>query len=134
MKKLLLFIILLSNNIISAQCIIGDCENGIGLYVYEDGKSTHQGQFVNGFPNGWGTEVQFNKDGIYSGTYTGDWLNGQPYGWGTEIMYGPKEGYLGTYTGNWINGDENGWGVLFWTKGKEELEVGNWLNGELLNE
>jgi hypothetical protein len=38
------------------ECIEGDCENGLGIYVFSDG-SYYTGEWKDGFPEGSGTLI-----------------------------------------------------------------------------
>lgn len=66
------------------RCLEGDCLNGIGTLVMQDGKYT--GQFVDGEFNGQG--VLTVADGR---KYEGEWLNDMPHGTGTQINPDGKE-------------------------------------------
>jgi len=52
------------------ECIEGDCENGLGTYVFTDG-SFYSGEWEAGFPEGPGTLKYF--DGFKE---EGEWKNG----------------------------------------------------------
>jgi hypothetical protein len=52
------------------ECIEGDCENGLGTYVFTDG-STYSGEWKDGFPEGSGT-LKF----IGGSKYEGKWKAG----------------------------------------------------------
>jgi hypothetical protein len=67
MKKILLLIFILFAFLIpltsfgeeegcgeEGECIEGDCENGLGIYVFSDG-SFYKGEWKDGFPEGSGT-------------------------------------------------------------------------------
>ncbi|MCK5339817.1 MAG: hypothetical protein KAJ60_02020, partial [Desulfobulbaceae bacterium] len=62
---------------IKGKCLSGDCSNGEGIFMFEDG-TKYEGQFVNNMPEGLG---KFKKNkGI---VYEGDFRNGQYEGQGT---------------------------------------------------
>ncbi|RYF88057.1 MAG: hypothetical protein EOO03_09270, partial [Chitinophagaceae bacterium] len=67
MKLLLCFVLSLSVIAVSAQCLNGDCNNGIGTASWKYG--TYTGSFKNGEPDGNGVytgliETPFNRDSI----------------------------------------------------------------------
>ena len=129
MKKLLILLIipLLS----FSQCLVGDCDNGSGFYLYEDGVSLYQGEWKNGVEDGWGISILYDDDGNLLSVYDGEWKDGAEDGWGTETLYNEDGENLGTYTGEWKEGDENGWGVLVWGKG--DIEEGIFKNGDFID-
>jgi hypothetical protein len=59
------------------ECIEGNCENGLGTYVFTDG-SSYSGDWKDGFPEGSGT-LKFT-DGSKQ---DGKWKDGFPEGPGT---------------------------------------------------
>ena len=60
-------------------CVSGDCQNGIGIYIYPSG-AVYTGDFKNGEINGSG--VCEYSDGS---KYHGQWVNRYPEGLGTRI-------------------------------------------------
>jgi hypothetical protein len=78
---------------LSAQCISGDCKNGVGTYKYPSG-ARYTGNFKNGEINGVG--VCYYTDG---GKYQGEWVNRFPEGKGTKTY---SDGT--TRTGLWKKG------------------------------
>jgi len=109
-----IFLLFLSAHL-TAQCISGDCKNGIGTYKYPSG-ARYTGNFRNGEINGVG--VCYYTDGS---KYQGEWANRYPDGKGTKNY---ADGT--TRTGLWRKGkpiDENG-KVLeeYITKKKEERQ------------
>ena len=120
MKKLL-FIIFLTPLISFSQgkCVIGDCKNGVGTYLFDDG-NIFEGEWKDGRLNGFGITILYDETGMLFGTYDGQFRNGEKSGWGTGTIYS-KEGKLyGTYVGNWKDGDYNGWGIFIWRDGTIE--------------
>ena len=129
MKKVLLLLCVLPL-IGFGQCIEGDCENGVGLYIWEDGNSITNGSWKDGKQDGIVQEIDYNKEGRLMGSFDGEMKMGVISGWGTETLY-DKEGYLlGTYVGNWENDDYNGWGIWIWSDGT--IEKGTYKEGELI--
>ena len=129
MMKKILFILLITVPFIGfGQCYDGDCENGVGTYIWEDGTISN-GSWKDGKLNGIVQEIMYDENGVLLGTFDGEMKMGVISGWGTETIY-DKEGYLlGTYVGEWENGDYNGWGIWIWSNG--EIEKGNYKDGEL---
>ena len=87
---LLTFLGLCSFSLLSAQCTIGDCDNGQGTYVYKNG-SKYVGDFKNKKAHGYGE--LFYSDGR---TYTGQWVAHKFEGKG---IYTTKDGKV--YQGIW---------------------------------
>jgi len=77
-KYLLLGSLLFIAHSISAQCISGDCKNGIGTYKYPSG-ARYTGHFHDGEIHGVG--VCYYTDGS---KYQGEWANRYPEGKGTK--------------------------------------------------
>ena len=114
---------------IMGECVQGDCENGVGTFVFEDGY-IYDGEWKDGEINGWGVMTMYDDEGNFLGTYDGQFVSGIQEGWGTETWYDPDKGtYTGTHVGNFKNGKENGWGIFIWDEGI--MEMGIWENGEL---
>lgn len=129
MKKVLLILCVLPL-IGFGQCIDGDCENGIGIYIWKDGNSITNGSWKDGKQNGIVQEIDYDEEGRLVGSFDGEMKMGVISGWGTETIY-DKEGYLlGTYVGNWENDDYNGWGIWIWRDGT--IEKGIYKEGELI--
>jgi hypothetical protein len=87
---LLTFLGLCSFTLLSAQCTVGDCDNGQGTYVYKNG-SKYVGDFKNKKAHGYG-ELFYN-DGR---TYAGEWASHKFDGKG---IYTTKDGKI--YQGIW---------------------------------
>ena len=113
------------------QCVDGDCENGVGTYIYEDG-SVANGGWTNGEPDGIVQEILYDDEGRLIGTYDGNMKMGVMQGWGTETIYDDEGSLLGTYVGEFANNDFNGWGIWIWAD--KTIEKGIWKNGELVRE
>ena len=128
MKKVLLLLCVLPF-IGFGQCVQGNCENGVGTYIWENGTISN-GSWKDGELNGIVQEILYNENGMLTGIFDGEMEMGVISGWGTETLY-DEEGYLlGTYVGNWENNDYNGWGIWIWSNG--EIEKGTYKEGELI--
>ncbi|MDP4822256.1 MAG: hypothetical protein NWR67_14700, partial [Saprospiraceae bacterium] len=80
-KSAILFVMLILSSLVAgAQCLEGNCIDGVGTYQYKTG-STYVGEFRLGVRNGHGS--LFYRDGS---KYQGDWKNDQPNGFGVEYM------------------------------------------------
>jgi hypothetical protein len=117
MLKYLLFVLTLFSQLpsLQAQCISGDCKNGVGTYVYPSG-AKYVGHFKNGEIHGVGVCYYTNGS-----KYQGEWLNRFPDGKGTKTY---SDGTV--RTGRWKRGkpvDESG-NVLdeYIAKKKEERQ------------
>lgn len=134
MKKLFL-LLLLFPLIGFGQCVSGDCENGIGLYIDKDKDGTYiyDGEWRDWEPNGFGTEIIYDENGVHMGTYVGEFKGGEYHGWGTEILLDDDgRTVIGTHVGEWEDGTEKGWGIYIWDK--DDIEKGEWEDGELIEE
>ncbi|MBP8114141.1 MAG: hypothetical protein KAY50_02230 [Chitinophagaceae bacterium] len=97
---------LISFFLVKAQCIDGNCNNGLG--TYENYESIYRGDWKDGMKDGKGiyTEKKANRE------YGGDWVKGKKHGEGAEIDY------LGVcYIGHWENDVRKGEGVLLYKNG-----------------
>lgn len=63
---------------VSNQCISGDCQNGVGTYVFSDG-SIYEGNFKSGKPNGKGVLTKTDKSTDAGEFSLGTLLNGQRF-------------------------------------------------------
>ncbi len=79
-------------------CIVGDCTNGRGTYIFKDGIAKYVGEFRNGMPHGDGVIYYANGE-----RYVGHWADGNFDGEGTLFFSDSTEvaGYwkAGTYLG-----------------------------------
>ena len=119
-------------------CVSGDCQNGIGKYIYTNGEyeghflygnqtgqgkltlpngDSYEGQFINGIKNGYGILSQANGK-----KYEGNYKNGKKSGIGTFYFL---DG--GKYIGNWTDGDINGKGEFYYSNGS--YYVGEFVHG-----
>lgn len=99
-KQIFVFLLLCISTGVSAQCITGDCQNGIGTYLFPSG-AKYTGHFKNGEINGVGVCYYTNNS-----KYQGEWANRYPEGKGTKTY---SDGTV--RTGLWKKGkpvDENG--------------------------
>lgn len=75
-------------------CIKGDCNNGFGTYIYEDGVAKYTGEFKDGLAEGQGTCAYSSGE-----RYEGNWTDGSFNGFGTLFMLDGTKA-----VGSWING------------------------------
>ncbi|MBN1250964.1 MAG: caspase family protein [Bacteroidales bacterium] len=119
-KTIIIILVLLFSSYAFSQnkgCISGDCDNGYGTWVYDNGEK-YEGDWLNKKMNGNGT-YYYNNGDIYKGQFNDNRLEGI----GTcTFKNGAK------YTGNWLNNTRDGEGTYFYTSGK--VEKGLWINGE----
>jgi hypothetical protein len=161
MTKLFLpfFIILLisCNPSNSWKCINGNCENGYGERLWEDGGyekgfwaggklfgpgnqffgttskfsgDTYSGQFISNDYFGSGTYYQRSADTEYAG----EWKDGKPDGKGI-ITFGEKSEFPGKYyDGLWKEGEKNGYGIMFFGRTGKFANckyTGEWKDNEM---
>lgn len=107
----ILLVLLISSTDALGSCIQGNCENGRGTSVLEDG-TKYIGDFKNAKREGQGTVV------YPSGTkYIGQWKDDKPHGQGTltipnSLEIGGMEIRRSTYIGEFKNGTPHGYGTL----------------------
>lgn len=99
-------------------CISGGCDNGYGVYLYNNG-SKYEGNWVNGKFQGKGTFTRSDGSLMYKGEWENDLING--YG-----VYLWTDG--NKYEGNWVNDKQNGYGVFLFNDGRKY--EGNWKEGK----
>ncbi|HFC00686.1 MAG TPA: hypothetical protein ENJ53_07765 [Phaeodactylibacter sp.] len=79
-------------------CIEGDCVDGKGTYIYDEGNAKYMGSFKNEMPNGNGVCEYSNGE-----LYDGEWAEGSFNGYGTLYLAdgSPIRGYWkeGTFLG-----------------------------------
>ena len=141
-KSIFMSLLLLGGFIYSqndGQCIVGDCENGEGTIVYENGNK-YEGYWEDGAQiEGvyyWvdGDEYEGNfKDNMRHGVgtmnwsdgrqYSGDWKNNMMNGYG--IYFVSEDRYEGGFKDNLFNGQ----GTYFWSDG--DKYEGLWANGKI---
>ena len=102
---------------VQEKCIDGDCQNGIGKYIWSNGK-IYEGEWKNGVPNGVG-KLYFSNGDIYEGqlidnhlngkgkytkkdgnVYNGEFKDNKYWGYGTLTIANNNQ----TYTGSFIDG------------------------------
>ena len=120
MKKIAILLVILIPIFGTAQktgCISGNCNNGYGTFVTEDGN-----KFVGNWKNGKKVKGAFyySKGGTYNGECNDNVRNGRgKYTW--------KDGKY--YVGFWRNGKRNGKGTQYHSNGKIEYD-GLWENNK----
>ncbi|MBF0172229.1 MAG: tetratricopeptide repeat protein [Magnetococcales bacterium] len=92
---------------LSAECLRGDCQNGVGIYQWSSG-DRYQGQFKDGQRHGRGQYI--HRDGS---VYTGEYFMGQRQGQGTLVWSSGKR-----YSGSWNQGLQQGQGRKSWPDGR----------------
>ena len=107
--------VLLLPQVAAALCVQGDCSNGQGTVVLQDGRR-YVGEFKDGIRSGRG--LMTFPDGT---KYLGDWQKDKPNGQGTLSSSGKFE-----YAGEFSNGVRHGQGSLETVDGKKY--VGQWQN------
>lgn len=137
MKKSILIALMAISNTVFCQCLSGNCVNGFGKKVYNNG-NIYEGDFVNGSREGKGTLTskygtvytgQFAED-VPNGkgkakyengdAYDGDWVDGNMEGQGTLTF---KDGNY--YIGAFKNDKQNGYGKEF-NKAGDIVKEGTW--------
>lgn len=139
MKNIRFFLLFFSLTIFTqagfAQCLSGNCQNGVGTFKFTSG-AKYTGEFYNGKPHGKGM-MKFSNEN----TYDGSWKDGTRDGFGImttkngnryegefkrNVMQG--KGTMryqngDSYTGKWENDSPNGKGVYqFKTKERYDGE------------
>lgn len=102
-------------------CTIGDCENGKGRFIFENGDK-YIGEFKNAVPHGRG--VYYNKDGS---SYKGPFVNGKRQGYGT-FTWSNGEQYVGEYYNNMRHGE----GTYTFNDGSQRKGI--WRDGTFVKE
>ncbi|MEJ8819706.1 caspase family protein [Lacibacter sp. H407] len=97
-------------------CISGDCKNGYGKYVYNNGY--YEGYFKNGYRNGQG-KYYFDIGDFYTGNFTDNKFAGK----GTYYYTNGER-----YTGEWKDQRTHGKGELVQFDGT--LKIGYWHEGK----
>ena len=102
---------------VTAQCLEGDCQNGRGLYQFENGNK-YGGEFKRGFMHGSGAIVFANGN-----KYNGDWREGSREGVGVYYFLTGN-----VYTGSFRKNKFDGRGTMTFSSGNKY--VGNWENDQ----
>lgn len=111
--------IALSSNTLQAQCLSGNCQNGIGSFRFTNGDE-YAGEWMGGKPHGNGT-YKFNTKERYEGNFNQGKFEGQ----GT--MYYPNNSY---YQGSWIANKKHGNGI--WVTADQKKVRGTWNLGQMV--
>ena len=124
MKKLLLLLLCVPLIGLGQQtgCISGDCVNGYGTYVSDNGDK-YIGEWKNGKKHGFGTSDNLS---CYGCLWISEWKNGKRHGF--YRRYFPN-GKLSTY-GNHKDGKESGLWKFYTEDGKLNQEGGYDEDGE----
>lgn len=109
---------ILVGSCVFSQCIVGDCDNGSGTYIFPD-KSKAEGSWRNGKLNG--KCKIFYKSGA---TYEGDMVDDKKSGFG-KFIYSNGNYFEGSYKSD----RKNGTGKYFGTTGY--YEEGKYINDTL---
>lgn len=107
MRKTLFLSLLLTFGVASiaaAQCTTGNCYDGNGSYLFENG-DLYNGQWKKGEMNGYGV-YEFANGDVYKGAFK----KGKMEGRGT-YKYANDDKYIGT----WKDGKMNGRGHFHWS-------------------
>ncbi len=106
---------------VQSQCLLGDCFDGLGTYLYPSG-AKYVGQFKNGKIEGKGT-LYFSNGNIYRGNWKDYYREGEG-----ELQFNDGS----KYSGNFEKSKFEGHGVLLYPNG--DKYEGNWKedlsNGE----
>lgn len=107
-------------------CIEGNCIDGYGTYVYDDG-SVYTGNFKNGKRHGKG-KMKWVSGAKNGEEYEGEWFNDNPDGYGV-YTYADGSKYEGTFK----DGKRHGKGTMTWASGlrKGEKYEGEWFNDRI---
>jgi hypothetical protein len=101
----------------AAQCLEGDCQNGRGLYQFENGNK-YNGEFKRGFMHGSGAIVFANGN-----KYNGDWREGSREGIGVYYFLTGN-----VYTGSFRKNKFDGKGTMTFSSGNKY--AGKWENDQ----
>jgi len=100
-------------------CTIGDCKNGKGRFIYENGDK-YIGEFKNGLPHGRGVYHYQNGN-----VYRGQWFQHKRHGYGTFAWTSGD-----TYIGEYYNHKRHGEGTYIFADGTKQKGV--WKEGKLV--
>lgn len=114
---LILWWVTVSSTALMAQCIKGNCKNGVGVYIYPSG-AKYIGQFKQGKINGKGT-LEFSNGDIYKG----QWQNQYRQGKG-ELIFASG----GRYDGEFNKSKFEGKGIMTYKGG--DIYDGQWSNNK----
>ena len=126
MKHTLLSLVLVltfSFSAFAAECVSGDCDNGYGTYLYDDGNK-YVGENKNGLSHGQGTFI-FANGNKYVGEFKNNNFSGQgTFTWKVSEWKGNK------YVGEWKNNKFHGQGT--YTHADGTTDSGIWENHTLV--
>jgi len=99
-----------------SQCWSGDCKNGYGDFIYDNG-DTYSGEWKDGVRYGIGTYIsRIHYLSPSEDIYVGEWKDGKMHGQGTyTYVNGDK------YVGEWKDGKCHGLGTHTYTSGSKYL-------------
>lgn len=136
-------IILISCGDENGKCIDGDCTNGFGEYVWNNGDE-YKGYWKGGIKEGKGVS-KYKNNGIYEGYHAnnkregygeymwisgtilkGYWKNDKKHGKCT-LLY--NEGSV--FIGEFVDDEEHGHGFMTW--GNESQWAGDWYKGQYID-
>lgn len=106
----------ISKNVKTKGCISGDCDNGYGTYVWEDGEK-YTGDWIGMKRNGFGTNYWANGS-----WYRGEWFEDKREGEGT-YEYTNRDKFVG----HWMEDKKDGEGTMFYASGT--IQKGFWEDG-----
>ena len=139
LKISFLLLLFFSFNHVQAQCLSGDCANGIGKFKYKN-DDVYDGSFKDGYPNGKG-KMQYSSGDMYEGDWVkGNWNGKGVYTWKDGRFYkgDVKDSYFegkgfftlsngDKYEGSFVLGKYEGYGVYFFADGRRY--EGDWVKG-----
>ncbi len=102
------------------RCVQGDCENGYGTYLFENG-DTYWGDFINGEIDGNGI-ISYAKGEIYAGA----WKKSYMHGYGKYVLRDNS-----TLRGSWFFGERHG--KFRWEKKNGEVQHLTYNYGEVIS-
>ena len=112
---------LTSQNYTEPACILGDCNNGYGVRIFDTGDK-YSGYFKDSYRTGSGTYLYADGE-----KYTGNFENNKRNGNGT---YNWTDGQL--YVGNWKDGSQDGQGSN--TRADGTKQIGMFEKGSFIGE
>lgn len=122
MKRLMSILLMSTFTLgINAQCIVGNCEEGYGEYIYESGNK-YEGYFSDGKKEGKGIFTWKN-----GGYYKGDWYGDKRHGYCIEKN---SRGWI--YEGEYRYDKRHGLGTLYDPTGKIDF-AGTYNDGQQIS-
>jgi len=144
MKKILLSLILFIPILTLGQCVLGNCENGYGVFKESNG-DIYSGEWKDGMKMGFGY-LEINEGGYYFGQFKDNKREGFAYFispsrnvYFGEMKENRKSGYcyyeypnnIGFYRGEFLNDVRHGIGLYVDVSGeKERYHFGDWIDDE----